>query len=266
MEKMEKEEFQQLVNEHRQLGISKQEDYVKLSLYSLVTNSTAMEGSTMTGNENQMLFDEGISVSGRSKDEQMMNIDLVHAYEQGIRLARGHCDFSIDMLKGLSAWVMRNVGAIHSVADGENEKGGTLVASVGSKLDKINMRVSMKLKDFCHKINERRKELMEKGNKWEEYMLSFDAHYWLIALHPWTDGNGRMSRLIMNYLQFEFGLLPTIVNKEHREAYVRSMEESKEQDSLEPFRNFMIKEHAEYMKNEIDTFKKYKAYNPLLAS
>ena len=55
-------------------------DYQKFYLYSIVTNSTAIEGSAVTEIENQLLFDEGIAAKGRSLTEQMMNVDLKDAY------------------------------------------------------------------------------------------------------------------------------------------------------------------------------------------
>ena len=48
-------------------GIEQQVDYNKFYLYSLVTHSTAIEGSTITEVENQLLFDEGITAKGKCK-------------------------------------------------------------------------------------------------------------------------------------------------------------------------------------------------------
>lgn len=45
-------------------GIAQQVDYEKYYLYSLITHSTAIEGSTVTEIENQLLFDEGIAAKG----------------------------------------------------------------------------------------------------------------------------------------------------------------------------------------------------------
>ena len=61
-------------------GIEQQVNYEKFYLYSLITHSTAIEGSTITEVENQLLFDEGIAAKGRSLVEQMMNVDLKNAY------------------------------------------------------------------------------------------------------------------------------------------------------------------------------------------
>ena len=57
-------------------GVEDQVDYQKFYLYSIVTHSTAIEGSTVTEIENKLLFDEGIAAKGRSLTEQMMNVDL----------------------------------------------------------------------------------------------------------------------------------------------------------------------------------------------
>ena len=54
-------ELQAVLDKYRSLGISQQIDYDKFYLYSIITHSTAIEGSTVTEIENQLLFDEGIS-------------------------------------------------------------------------------------------------------------------------------------------------------------------------------------------------------------
>ena len=71
----------QTIARYRQLGIEEQIDYKKFYLYSIITHSTAIEGSTVTEIENQLLFDEGITAPGRTLQEQMMNLDLKAAYE-----------------------------------------------------------------------------------------------------------------------------------------------------------------------------------------
>jgi hypothetical protein len=78
-------ELQAVLDKYRSLGISQQIDYDKFYLYSIITHSTAIEGSTVTEIENQLLFDEGISAKGKPLVEQLMNLDLKHAYEQSIR-------------------------------------------------------------------------------------------------------------------------------------------------------------------------------------
>lgn len=47
------------------------------------------------------------------------------------------------------------------------------------------------------------------------YRLSFEAHFRLVTIHPWVDGNGRTTRLLMNIIQQrQLGLIPSIVTKD----------------------------------------------------
>ncbi|MBP5758507.1 MAG: cell filamentation protein Fic, partial [Bacteroidales bacterium] len=100
----------EIIDEYRRLGIDQQIDYAKFYLYSIITHSTAIEGSTVSEVENRLLFDEGIGAQ-KPLVEQVMNLDLKAAYEQGMIYARQHTDYSIEMLCGLSALVMRNTGS-----------------------------------------------------------------------------------------------------------------------------------------------------------
>ena len=59
----------EIIDEYRRLGIDQQIDYAKLYLYSIITNSTALEGSTMTEEENRLLFDEGIGAHITEKND-----------------------------------------------------------------------------------------------------------------------------------------------------------------------------------------------------
>ena len=70
---MEKE-LMKTLSEHGRLGIAQQFDYSKFLLYSLITQSTAIEGSTVTEVENQLLFDEGIPPEKHNLSEVMMNL------------------------------------------------------------------------------------------------------------------------------------------------------------------------------------------------
>ena len=249
-----------VLNEYKQLGIADQIDYDKFYLYSLIRHSTAIEGSTVTEIENQLLLDEGISAKGRTMQEQLMNLDLKNAYEQAIRMAKSHTDFSLEMLKDLSALVMKNTGSSYNTIQGSfNAAQGDLrlvnvMAGAGGKSYLNYTKVPSKLAAFCQEMNERRLAMVDSKDLLEQYLLSFDAHLQLVTIHPWADGNGRMSRLIMNYIQFEFGLVPTKVKKEDKAEYIQALIDSREQDSPQPFREFMLQEHLANLREEIETF------------
>ena len=114
-----KQELERLLQQFRQLGIDRQIDYNKFYLYSIITHSTAIEGSTVTEIENQMLFDHGISAGGHTLIEQYMNLDLKAAYERCMELAKSGTDITVAVLKELSSIVMKRTGQLYRTALGD---------------------------------------------------------------------------------------------------------------------------------------------------
>ena len=88
------------------------------------------------------------------------------------------------------------------------------------------------------------------------YEISFDAHYDLVTIHPWADGNGRMARLLMNMLQFEFGLIPTKILKEDKEEYIKALVETRENGDLNVFREFMTATMIKNLTRDIEVYRK----------
>lgn len=257
------------LNEYQSLGISEQIDYKKFYLYSIITHSTAIEGSTVTEIENQLLFDEGIAAKGRSMQEQLMNLDLKAAYEHSMQLAEQHKDFSVEMLKTLSALVMKNTGSAYNTVQGsfDASKGDlrlvSVTAGIGGRSYMDYRNVPEKLQEFCLQLNEMRRQLVNSNDLIAKYLLTFDAHYQLVTIHPWVDGNGRMSRLVMNHLQYEFGLVPVKINKADKAEYIQSLVDSREQESTELFRRFMLEQHTRNIRKEIEEFKESQSADPI---
>ena len=251
--------LEQLVTRYRELGIDTQIDYEKFHLYSLITHSTAIEGSTITELENQIMFDHGVSLKGKSIEEQSMNLDLKLAYEKAIELAKLHKPFTIDMLISLSALVMKNTGREYNTALGvfSSARGElrllNVTAGIGGRSYMNYSKVPAKLAEFCERLNSERAKASRMSVD-ELYQLTFDAHYNLVTIHPWADGNGRMARLVMNMLQFEFGLIPTKILKEDKEEYIKALVATREDDDLDIFRRFMADMMEENLRNEIASY------------
>lgn len=136
---MDKNMFLNTIQEYKELGMSNLIDYDKFYLYSIVTHSTAIEGSTMTEVENQVLFEEGLAARGKSMEELNMNLDLKAAYERSMELAKGHTPISLGVLKHLSSIVMRRTGREYSTLSGsfDSSRGDlrkvNVTAGVGGK-------------------------------------------------------------------------------------------------------------------------------------
>lgn len=254
-----KSKLEELVERYRALGIDRQLDYDKFYLYSIITHSTAIEGSTITELENQIMFDNGIALKGKSLIEQNMNLDLKAAYERALVLAREHADITVDRLKELSALTMKNTGSVYHTMLGDfSSASGDLrllnvTAGVGGKSYMSFNKVPARLSDLCTEINKQRR--LSVGMTIQElYDMSFDAHFKLVTIHPWADGNGRMARLLMNWLQFEFGLIPSRIFADDKEEYIKALVETRESENLNIFRRFMTKTTERHLANDIATY------------
>ena len=250
-----------LLKQHKELGISEQIDYEKFYLYSIITHSTAIEGSTVTEVEAQLLFDEGITSSKRTMVEQMMNLDLKVAYEYGMQWIRKHDPITVEWLVTLASKVMARTGSeYHSPGGDFDASKGELrklnvTAGIGGKSYMSYLKVPMKLQAFCEELNRRRSEI-DPSDIAAVYELSFWAHFELVTIHPWADGNGRTCRLLMNLLQMEYGVLPTKVLKEDKAEYIQALIDTREEEDIEIFLNCMSRLHCQHLRYDIDQYLK----------
>ncbi len=248
-----------LLQQHQELGISDQIDFEKFYLYSIITHSTAIEGSTVTEVEAQLLFDEGITSSKRTMMEQMMNLDLKVAYDYGRKWICKHEPITVDWLILLASKVMartgseyHSIGGDFSAAKGELRK-LNVTAGMGGKSYMSYQKVPARLATFCEELNHRRKTI-DAADVASVYELSFWAHYELVTIHPWADGNGRTCRLLMNLLQWEFSVLPTKVLKEDKTEYIQALIDTREREDVNIFIDCMTKLHCQHLQTDIDQF------------
>ena len=256
-----KTELEELVGRYREFGIDRQLDYDKFYLYSIITHSTAIEGSTITELENQIMFDNGIALKGKSIIEQNMNLDLKVAYERALGFAKNHTDVTVRRLKELASLTMKNTGSVYHTALGDfSSAEGDLrlvnvTAGVGGKSYMAFNKVPVRLDEFCKELNMQR--ALSGGMTMQQlYDMSFDAHYNLVTIHPWADGNGRMARLLMNWLQFEYGLIPSRIFASDKEEYIKALVETRESEDLNIFRRFMTDTMIRHLNNDIIAYKR----------
>ena len=229
-------------------GVEDQVDYQKFYLYSIVTHSTAIEGSTVTEIENQLLFDEGIAAKGRSLTEQMMNVDLKDAYLYALGIASENPIYTPKLLQQLSALVMRRTGSEYSTIAGhfDSSKGEfrlcNVSAGIGGRSYLAYNKVPRAVDDFCRWLNEEIANA-DRANIAACYRLSFEAHFRLVTIHPWVDGNGRTTRLVMNMIQRQLGLIPSIVRHENKGEYIQSLVDSRENDDSTIAQDVMLRHH-----------------------
>ena len=251
------QEIEQLYQEFQKLGISEAVDYEKYYLYSLIANSTAIEGSTLTEVEIQILFDEGLTAKGKPLVYHLMNEDLKKAYELAKDEAKLKVPVTPEFLQRLNAALMRTTGSVHNVMGGsfDSSKGDFrlcgVTAGIGGRSYMSYQKVPAKIDEFCTLLQEKQKTV---GTFREQYELSFNAHLNLVTIHPWVDGNGRTARLLMNYIQFCYNLFPTKIFKEDREEYISALRLSQEDEVNQPFLDFMAGQLKKSLSLEIERF------------
>lgn len=212
----------------------------------IVTESTAIEGSSLTLEETEKLFSTGKLIDGLPVIDQYMNLDLMAAYRCSLTKVQAKEAITVANLIEIASLVMRNTGSVYHTALGtfSSTKGDlrrfNVTAGMNGHSYMSFTKVPIKLAQFCENLNQARKTLNALSIE-ERYDLSFDAHYHLVTVHPWADGNGRMARLLMHWLQFEAEIDPTILRKEDKDEYVKALSKTREMDNLKIFRQFMRK-------------------------
>jgi Fic family protein len=259
VEEQRKKRLVWLLGEFERLGVDRQVDFSKLHLYSIITHSTAIEGSTVTLEENTVMFDDGLPPAGRPVAEQLMNLDLKRAYDVAREVAASRTKLTLPLLKAFSSLVMRNTGAFYRTPHGEyDEARGDLrlqnvSAGRGGRSYLSWEKVEPRTRELIAWLNERLAAIdaMEPP---DVYDLSFEAHFRLVTIHPWSDGNGRVARLIMNLVQMEGGVPPTIVRSDHKVGYIEALRKSQEIGASSPFVNFMADELLDALSQTIEEY------------
>ena len=94
------------------------------------------------------------------------------------------------------------------------------------------------------------------GTDKDKIELSFAAHFNLVSIHPFYDGNGRTSRLLMNFLQKKFDLPLAIVFKEDKDEYFTALQEARNLNQISPFYTFMYGQYYKFLHLEIEAYKR----------
>ena len=158
-----------------------------------------------------------------------MNEDLKNAYELAKEEAKRKSPITSSFLQTLNAALMRTTGSVHNVMGGsfDSAKGEYrlcgVTAGIGGRFYMSYQKIPAKVTELCSQLQER---INTASTIQEQYELSFNAHLNLVTIHPWVDGNGRTSRLLMNYIQFLYTLFPTKIFKEDRDEYILALRQS----------------------------------------
>jgi len=228
-------------------------NWEKYYLMAISHHSTAIEGSSLTTIESQLLLDEGITPKGKPFEHSQIEKDHYNALMFVVQEARKKRKVSPEFIKAISAKLMHGTGQEYSVPGGQfdSSKGEyrKLGVFTGEKSYPNFLKVEGMVEALCKQMEKKMDEVKSES---EIYDLAFDIHFDLVSVHPFADGNGRVSRLLMNYILLYHNQTPAIIHKEDRQDYIDSLIKSRELKSTIPLRNFLYAQQIKYFNRQIE--------------
>lgn len=202
-------------------------------------NSNGIEGNTLTLRETQVVL-EGITVGGKSIKEHLEAIN----HEKAIL-------FLDDLIKDnepISEWNIKNIHQL-ILKDIDNENAGRY------RKENVTIKGATHIPPDYLKVPELMEKLILTYNTWSEYHPIIQAallHGELVKIHPFVDGNGRTSRLLMNLVLMNNGYNPVIIKKESRLKYYEALDKAHITGNYTDFVKLVTKLEIEMLKKYLE--------------
>lgn len=198
-------------------------------------NSTAIEGNTLSLIQTKAILEDGISVGGKTLREiyEVVNHNKAFGFVKKCVTEGKTLDETI--IKDIHALLMENIltGGVYRNVE---------VRISGAKhKPPVPSEMYQQIKNFYADMPYKVKENAIEFAAW--------THAEFVKIHPFVDGNGRTSRMIMNYQLLASGFLPVSIAKENRLEYFETLEAYAVEGDLNPFAN-MIAELEEQRLDE----------------
>jgi len=228
-------------------------DHDKYTYYAITHHSTAIEGSTLTEKQSVNLLEYGKPAALKPMQDHFMVLDYFKALKYTLQLAKEKKPLSSSLIQSIAAQVKTNTGEAVNTALGtyHTDKGDfrTGTDRAGNRTFPDYKKVPALVKQLCEQANE---EIKKVKTFEEKCNLAFKVHFDFVSIHPFGDGNGRTSRLLMNYIQARFNLPLSIVFKQDRIKYVEALESARNKEDISIFYRFMYDQYRKFLKSEIE--------------
>ncbi len=181
----------------------------------LTYTSNAIEGNTLTRHETAVVIEKGLTVGGKSLKEHLEASNHAKALDYIVSLIK----------KKPSQLSAKDILAIHAIIlKGIDDANAGYYRNVP-----VRIAGSMVVLPNPRKVP----DLMDQFQTWlntkhrlHPVLFAGEAHYKLVTIHPFVDGNGRTARLLMNLLLMMYGYPPAIIRKRDRLTYISSLEKA----------------------------------------
>jgi len=186
-------------------------------------HSNAIEGSSITLAETKVILAHGLTVGGKSLREHLEVINHKHAIDLVEALAAGHEPLTEHTIRQIHALILRTIN--------DEEAGRYRRVSVritGSNyVPPIPTAVPPLMRDFGLWLNSQEAQALHPVE------LAALAHFRLVDIHPFVDGNGRTARLLMNLILLSSGHPLAVIRNEDRSQYYDLLEKAHQGETAE---------------------------------
>ena len=238
-------DFERIVLKKEKYEQSKSKiDSITLSTYEkdfelrFTYNSTAIEGNTLTLVETKVLLEDGVSVGGKELREIYEVVNHKKAYDYVKKCIAQNKSLTEDIVKDLHMILTENI-----IAGGIYRNQEVRISGAGFTPPAGN-EMYIQIKAFYEEVDNKA------GLNPIELVAWTHAEF--VRIHPFIDGNGRTSRLLMNYQLMLHDFLPVSVDKENRLDYYNALECYAVHKDLNPFADFI----AELEEKQLDEYLK----------
>ncbi|TAF74226.1 MAG: Fic family protein [Bacteroidetes bacterium] len=252
-------QFEEINETFKKSAIQDVFDFERVFSYISAFHSTAIEGSTLTQTDTAIFLENQIPIKGKP----MLHHDMVRDYHNAYLFLKNYSQnqnakiLTIDFIQEINKKVMKNTGSIinyilGTIDTGNGEIRNFAVRAASGGYYMTHDKVPDAMAKFILTLN------LAIGNaktSIEKHHIAFEAHYNLVTIHPFGDGNGRTSRLLMNYIQMLFKEPLSIVYAEDKEEYIKALIETREKKDIKVFKTFMENQHTKLLIKELELLK-----------
>jgi Fic family protein len=196
----------------------------------LTYTSNALEGNTLTRRETAVVIEKGLTVGGKSLKEHLEATNHSRAL-----------NFIYTLLKkqpsSLSAQEILSIHDIILKGIDDDNSGHYRTVPVRISGSTVIMPNSKKVPQLMDEFQ----EWLTSDHNLHPVQFAGEAHYRLVSIHPFVDGNGRTARLLMNLLLLIYGYPPAIIRKRDRLAYLSALEKAQLGGSKEPYERLIMR-------------------------
>ena len=192
--------------------------------------SNRIEGNTMTLRETDLVINEGLTISGKSMREHLEVINHHEAIAYIKDLMQKNMPINERELLTVHNLILRG---IHPEDAGHYRKVQVMIQGSSHKPPQPFL-VTKEMEDYF---------IWYETNKLSLHpiVLAAEMHERLVTIHPFIDGNGRTSRLVMNLILLQHGYIIANIKGDYdsRMHYYRTLETAQTKNNKEDFLLFI---------------------------